>query len=255
MRSDFGSITHRIAIPTPARTKWTHSDAWSQLPTTPHCLFTIEDWWCGMKRSNCNRRKITNMTRGLHAGLGVFYHRGVSDASDGAIPPGQDLFLLMVYADISSNLKDVHQRRNPVATFTHRYTFCVKHTYGGGLVYRQGTLTATNACMTTAHLHRCEHAIEAQWLWEAWVPQLKQTNCGDTLPSVRCNQGLRPRQFCGVTKMTTGTMKSLMKSLNSQSKLTIDNWILPTIWLIFHCNYINSNWGYTCLCLQNDCQH
>jgi len=69
-----------------ACTQWTHSDAWSQLPTTPECLFKIGDRESEKKLRNCNGRAICNATRGIDAGRGVIRHRGVPDGSDGARP-------------------------------------------------------------------------------------------------------------------------------------------------------------------------
>jgi len=69
-----------------ACTQWTHSDVWSQLPTTPECLFKIGDRQSEKKLRNCDRRAICNATRGIDAGRGAIRHRGVSDGSDGARP-------------------------------------------------------------------------------------------------------------------------------------------------------------------------
>jgi len=69
-----------------ACTQWNHSDVWSQLPTTPECLFKIGDQQSEKKLRNCDRRVICNATRGIDAGRGVICHRGVSDGSDGARP-------------------------------------------------------------------------------------------------------------------------------------------------------------------------
>jgi hypothetical protein len=75
-----------IAIPMQACTQWTHSDVWSQLATTPECLFKIGDRQSEKKQRNGDRRAICNSTRGIDAGRGVIRHRGVSDGSDGARP-------------------------------------------------------------------------------------------------------------------------------------------------------------------------
>jgi len=83
-RRDFCSVTHCNAIPMQVCTQWTHSDVWSQLPTTPQCLFKIGDRQSEKKRRHGDRRAICDATRGLDAGHGVIRHRGVSDGSDGA---------------------------------------------------------------------------------------------------------------------------------------------------------------------------
>ena len=67
-------------------TQWTDSDVWSQLATTPECLFKIGDRQSVKKWRNGDRRAICDTTRGLDAGHGVNRHRGVSDGSDGARP-------------------------------------------------------------------------------------------------------------------------------------------------------------------------
>jgi len=69
-----------------ACTQWTHSDVWSQLATTPECLFKIEDRDSKKKRRNSDRRVIWNVMHGIHAGRVLIRHRGVSDSSDGARP-------------------------------------------------------------------------------------------------------------------------------------------------------------------------
>jgi len=69
-----------------ACTQWTHSDVWSQLPTTPECLFKMGERQSEKKLWNCDRRAICNATRGIDVGRGVIRHRGVSDGSDGVCP-------------------------------------------------------------------------------------------------------------------------------------------------------------------------
>jgi len=75
-----------IAIPMQACTQWTHSDVWSQLATTPECLFKVGGRQSEKKRWNGDRRPICSSTCGIDAGRGVIRHRGVSDSSDGARP-------------------------------------------------------------------------------------------------------------------------------------------------------------------------
>jgi len=95
-----------IAIPMQACTQWTHSDVWSQLATTPECLFKIGDWQSKKKRRNGDRRAICNSTRGIDTGRGVIRHRGVSDGSDGVRPlwRSQSAQTEMFFADIPSPL-------------------------------------------------------------------------------------------------------------------------------------------------------
>ena len=69
-----------------ACTQWTHSDVWSQLATTPECLFKIGDSQREKKWRNGDRRAICNVTRGIDARHWVIRHRGVSAGSDGARP-------------------------------------------------------------------------------------------------------------------------------------------------------------------------
>jgi len=95
-RRDFCNVTHCIASPMQERTQWTHSDVWSQLPTTPECSLKIGEWQSEKKRRNCDRRAICNGMGGIEAGRGVIHHRGVLDSSDGAILPRRKYFLLMV---------------------------------------------------------------------------------------------------------------------------------------------------------------
>jgi hypothetical protein len=71
-----------IAIQMQACTQWTHSDVWSQLATTPDCLFNIGERLCEKKRWNGDQRAICNLTHCIDAGRGVFHHRSVSDGSD-----------------------------------------------------------------------------------------------------------------------------------------------------------------------------
>jgi hypothetical protein len=87
--------TSPIAFQMHACTQWTHSDVWSQLAPTPECLFKIGDRQSEKNRWNSDWRAICNATRGIETGCGVIRHRGVSDGSDGAIPPGRKYFLLM----------------------------------------------------------------------------------------------------------------------------------------------------------------
>jgi len=67
-------------------TQWTHSDVWSQLATTPECLFKIGDrqgekkWWNGDWWAICNAM------RGIDTWRRVIRHRGVSDGLDRARP-------------------------------------------------------------------------------------------------------------------------------------------------------------------------
>ena len=75
-----------IAIPMHAYTQWTHSDVWSQLATTPECLFNITDRQSKKKWGNGDWRAIYNATRRIDAWRGVYCHRGVSDVPDGARP-------------------------------------------------------------------------------------------------------------------------------------------------------------------------
>ena len=77
--------------------QWTHSDVWSQLATTLRCSCTIGYRQREKKRRNRDWRAIFNATRRIGAGHGLVCHRGVSDGSDGAIPPGRKCFLLMKY--------------------------------------------------------------------------------------------------------------------------------------------------------------
>ena len=85
-RGEIFAASHCIAIPMQACTQWTHSDVWSQLATTPECLFKLGDRQSKKKRRNSDRRARCNTTRGIDAGRGVIRHRGVSDGSDGARP-------------------------------------------------------------------------------------------------------------------------------------------------------------------------
>jgi len=78
-------------------TQWTHSDVWSQLATTPECLFKIGDRQSEKKQLNGDRRAICNVTRCIDAGRRGIRHRGVSESSDRAIPPGRKCFLLMYF--------------------------------------------------------------------------------------------------------------------------------------------------------------
>jgi len=75
-----------IAIPMQACTKWTHSDVWSQLATTPECLFKRGDQQREKTRQNSDRRAIRNAMRGIDAARSVIRHRGVPERSDGARP-------------------------------------------------------------------------------------------------------------------------------------------------------------------------
>ena len=69
-----------------ACTQWTHSDVWSQLATTPECLFTIGDRQSEKEWRNSDRRAICNATRGIDTGRWQIRLRGVSDGSDRARP-------------------------------------------------------------------------------------------------------------------------------------------------------------------------
>jgi hypothetical protein len=90
-----------IAILMQACTQWTHSDIWSQLATTPECLFNIGDPQSEMKWRNGNRRAIRNAMRRIDAGRRVIRHRVSLTAqtervhSEAAILPGRKCFLLM----------------------------------------------------------------------------------------------------------------------------------------------------------------
>jgi len=92
-----------IAIPMKACTQWNHSDVWSQLATTPECLFKVGDRQSEKKRRNGDRRAICNSTRGIDAGRVVIHHRGVSDGSDGARPlwRSQSAQTEMFFADVT----------------------------------------------------------------------------------------------------------------------------------------------------------
>ena len=69
-----------------ACTQWTHSDIWSQLATTPECLFTIGDRQSEKKQRNSDWRAICNVMRGIDAGRGVIRHLVVADGANGARP-------------------------------------------------------------------------------------------------------------------------------------------------------------------------
>jgi len=75
-----------IAIPMQAWTQRTHSDVWSQMATTPECLFKIGDQQSEKKQRNGDRRAICNATSGIDGGHAVIRHRGVSDGSDRVRP-------------------------------------------------------------------------------------------------------------------------------------------------------------------------
>jgi hypothetical protein len=81
--------------------------------------------------------------------------------------------------------------------------------------------------------------------WEAF-PWLKQTYGGDSLHSVKCIYGQRHTQFSRPTTMT------MMTTMTSQSTIVMDNQSLPTISMIFDCNDINGNGGFTWLLLPTD---
>jgi len=65
-----------------ACTQSTQSDVWSQLATTPECVFQLGDRQSEKKQQNGDLRVICDPTRGLDAGRGVIRHWGISDGSD-----------------------------------------------------------------------------------------------------------------------------------------------------------------------------
>jgi len=69
-----------------ACTQCTHSEVWSQLATTPECLFEIGDWQREKKRWNGDRRAICDATSCHYARRRVICHQGVSDSSAGERP-------------------------------------------------------------------------------------------------------------------------------------------------------------------------
>jgi len=100
-RRDIHSVTLRIAIPMQARTQWTHSDVLPLLATTPEWSFQIGDRQNAKRQWNSDRRAIYNATRCIDAGRGVIRHQDVCDGSDGAIPPEQNIFLLMSFPEFT----------------------------------------------------------------------------------------------------------------------------------------------------------
>jgi len=107
-RRDICSVTHRIAIPMQARTRWTHSDVLSLLATTPEWSFKIGDRQNAKRQWSSDRRAIYNATHCIDAGCGVIRHRGVSDGSDGARPLWQSHSARTEYffADAPSHLPE-----------------------------------------------------------------------------------------------------------------------------------------------------
>jgi len=69
-----------------ARTRWTHSDVWSQLATMPECSLNIADRQSAKNRWNCDRWAMCNTTCCIDSGHGVIHHQGVSDGSNRAHP-------------------------------------------------------------------------------------------------------------------------------------------------------------------------
>ena len=86
-----------------ACTQWTYSDLWSQLATTPECLFKIGDQQSDKKRRNSDRRAICHATRAIDAGRGVIRHKGVSEGSDGVCPlwRSRSTWTEMFFADVT----------------------------------------------------------------------------------------------------------------------------------------------------------
>jgi len=87
-------------------TQWTHSDVWSQLATTPNCVFPIGYRQSRKKWRNCNRRAIHNATRSIGARRAAVCNRGVSASSDGvrSLRPCHSAWTEMFFADDASHL-------------------------------------------------------------------------------------------------------------------------------------------------------
>jgi len=183
-----------------ALTQWTHSDVWSQLATTPDCLFNIGDRQSEKKRRNGDWRAICNATSGIDARRRVIRLRCVSDSSDGAHPlwrsastltepfrPHGDVFCWCTHWDNTKGLGEgpewgfgcpglhhasivvllhvqvpVHPENHPGCCFCVELYNAVTDTYHCSQLWLEVHLVAMSVC-EQCRLHSCSIKLQPAW--------------------------------------------------------------------------------------------
>jgi hypothetical protein len=122
----------------------------------------------------------------------------------------------------------------------------MKPTYRGGSAYAWSTLTAMNLCMSKVHLWRRILPYDWSTFTRKSFPWIKANLKRRFIAQHGVHLWLRPTQFRRRTMITT------MATLTFQSTIAKDNRSPLTISILFDCNCINCNGGYTWLLLPTD---